>query len=298
MEVLNINDKIRNLLSKYIIYDDIISGKDKDFNNVKTTKIYNWLKENNIFNYAAGVLFITCYMVSSFVCRDSADEDEKENLEFLKSFNSLEEFILMLDEETFAQMCTDISYFVSLDLFSKKQLINHSLNEKEFLKNIFPCYFFEILYYLNPIDSKELLNYYYENYKHINDKNVALEDTICQGVDDLIELERQDFDSYKYIILDMIEVYYKYNIYLLSNDFEVDEYSSVIVEMVESDLNKFIYSTISNVAVLEPLVRGYLECNILPKEEKQKIEEFYKVNSNKSKLAKVLKKSNDLKKKN
>ena len=56
----------------------------------------------------------------------------------------------------------------------------------------------------------------------------------------------------------MIETYYKYNIYMLYNGFEVDEYSSTIVEMVESDLNGLVLSSIGNPVIIEPIVRNYL----------------------------------------
>lgn len=298
MEIGNINIGIRKMLSKCINYGDIVNGKDEDCDNFKTIELYNYLKDNNLFDYAAGILFITSYFVSNLVCKDFPDDDaEKEKLEILKSFNSLEEFKLILDEDYFAELCADVSYFNSLDLFSKKQVIMYSLEDKAFLKQIFPCYILDILYYLNPVDSKELLDRYHENYDYSKSKNIALEDTICQGVDDLIELEYQDFDSYKYVILDMIEIYYKYNIYLISNNTKVDEFSELIIEMIESNLNELIKSTINNAVVLEPIVRSYLEYNILSIDEKDKIEDFYKVNSNKVRLAKVLKKSNDLKNK-
>ena len=294
MKVLNINECIRKYMDEFVNKRDDSKKENNEFYGEMVLQLYDLLKNNDGFYYILGIIFTTSYMVSNFVYELFPD-GTKEKLEYLESFNSLDELNLMIDEKIFMYLFEDIEYFNSLDLFSKKEIINDSLSKKEILNKMFPCYLLDVLYYLNPVNSKELLELYYENYNYSKDKNVALEDTVCQGVDDLIELESQDFYNYKIVILDIIEEYYKYNMYLKFNNLNKDEYSDEIMEMIESDLDNLIICTIDNYIILEPIVRSYVEYNTLSDEQKIEVEKFYNISSNKSKLLKVLKKSNDLK---
>ena len=127
--------------------------------------------------------------------------------------------------------------------------------------------------YLDFIPVSMVEEKYDENFGICKDKNIAIEDTICEMIDYLADLEEEDYDTYKSFFGDILEVYYMYNKYLLDNDRKTDEYASDIVDKLVRDKEGFINYSCSNEFVIEPVIRDYLSYCLLDKNEKKKINE-------------------------
>ncbi len=292
MKIINYNDKVRKNLSRLI---NEAMKKDKDYKYVKLFySLFKKIKNNSgVYDYILGLIFESVYLVTNFtLMMYPDDEDLLNSIYYLKSFSSIEELKESLTIYDFINYLQDVDYFYTSDSYYKKSVVESSLKDKDFLMNFFPCFLVDVLSYLNRYDASEVLEEYHERLK-TNDEN-AFENAVIMTMEDLINLEKKDFDAYKFVVLEMIETYYMYKKSLLSLE-ESDEMDIILISLIEEDLISLVYFSVNNIAVLESLISGYLKYNLLSEKELKDIKKYYDNENNKNKLLKVIKKSNNLK---
>lgn len=292
MKVVNYNDEVRKYLIKL---KNEVMKKDKDYKYVEL--FYNLFKKikngSGVYDYILGLIFESAYLVTNFtLTMYPEDEDLLKSIYYLKSFSSIEELKGHLTINGFINFLQDVDYFYDSEPHYKRNVVEVSLKDKDFLIKLFPCFLIDVVSYLNKYDASAVLEEYHERLK-INDKD-AFRNTVSITVEDLINLEEKDFDAYKYVVLEMIETYYMYKKYLLSSS-SLDKIDLNIVSMIEEDLVSLVYFSVNNIAVLEKLVSGYLEYKLLSKEKLEEIKNYYNDINNKNNLSKIIKKSNNLK---
>lgn len=290
MKVVNYNENLRKILRNLIIE---ITKKEEYL--YLFYQLYDDIKNKcGIYDYLLGLAFESAYLVTSISLKHyPQDKELLKSFSYLKSFYSIEELKESLTINTFINLLEDVTYFYDSALYYKREAVKNALDDKEFIMSIFPSFLIDALTYLNRYDASVIVDEYYERVKE-NSEN-AFNDTISMSTEDLIRLEKEDFDSYKYIILEMIEYYYKYKKYLLSNNLLYDEFDIDIISMIEEDLLSTVYFSISNKTLLEKIISGYLEYKLLSNEKLEEINEHYNNKNNKKAFIKIMKKSYELK---
>lgn len=298
MKIKNYNDYIRNYVGNliYFLDDNYKEEKEKSINEL--CMLFDKLKDNSeLSKYISGVLYETSYITQNAILkRNPDDKNTIKKLNKLKSYRFIEDFIYEMDNDMFIFICGEVLYFNELDLSFKKTFLMDSINEedKDKILELFPSYLLDILYYFNRYDASLILDEYEE--RLYNNEENAKENTIYFCVEALIELEKQDFNAYKYIMLDMLEVYYKYEKYLIKNDYiNKDLINTKIISMIEEDLLSTVYYSVNNKVILNSIVNGYLSYSLLSEPLKNNINKFYAKEDMKKSLIKVIKKSNKLK---
>lgn len=287
VKILNYNDYFRQY----------ISTESEEKESQESLLLFERIKKNDDFSkFLAGIIYECAYI--SYIGQLKLypnDSELKENLEFLQELNDIEEFIFALDKEIFDDLCEEVAYVHALEYYSKRNFISYVLEHKEFLRKAFPCYVIDLLFYLNRYDASVIIDSYYE--RLYNDDKNPFFNTVKSSVEELFTLEEQDFFAYKYIVLDMIEGFYKYNKFLESlgiADGNVEE----IISEISKDLNFFIYYLSRDRKVLRTIIEGYIKYNIASKEDLENIDGYFEENENKKEITKILKKCNKLKKEN
>lgn len=294
MKVVNYNEFSRKYFSelKFLLRKNT-DVKNQEYLNL-FYELYDGIKnDSGIYDYLLGLIFETAYLVNNFSLKLCPEDNELLRCSlYLKSFSNIQELKEKLTISTFDNFLEDVTYFYDSDLYYKRNVIECSIKDKDYLMSIFPCFLIDAFSYLNRYDVSMII-YEYQQRLSLNDEG-AFNNTVKSNVEDLINLEQKDFSSYKYILLEMLESYYKYKKYLFSNNILMDEYDVDILSMVEDDLLGTIYFSVNNIKLLYKIVSGYLECNLLSKEELSKIND-YNINNNKKNFVKVMKKSYKLK---
>lgn len=275
MEVLSYNDFFRKFISEKLTNLKVESEKEYDF---FVSMLYDELLENKeFFDISVSVMYLTSYVVN-YVSFKMFPEDKTliNNVDFLRSFSSIDELINIMDEDIFRTLCDDTVLFDTSCYYVRKKYIMESMNDKKFLLKMVPSFIIDMIVYGIKYTPSYILDEYYRRLKETKDKSVALEDSICFGVEFLIKLEEDDIDNYKEVFHNMIKTYYVYNKYLLSNKEDLDEYAIDIMSMIESNVKDLMMFSSNNGDLLEPIVRDYLSYSLLPEDKKIEIENFYK----------------------
>ena len=210
MEAVNYNDKIRNFILTKLDYK-----KNKDnYEELrkKADDLYKIIEEDeNKKRLFIGVMYLTSYIVNYIaLIRYPEDENLRNDVEFLKNFSSIDEFIYSLDDEIFFTLCQDTALFASYDYYSKKMCILKSIKDKKFILKMFPFFVNDIVGYGSEYTPSCITDYYYKRKLDVKDENVAMEDAVCFGVEFLIKLEKQDPENYDKVFDSIIKLYYKY----------------------------------------------------------------------------------------
>lgn len=277
MEVVNYNDKIRNFILTKLDYNN---NKDNyEELRKKADDLYKIIEEDeNKKRLFIGVMYLTSYIVNYIALKKyPEDENLKNDVEFLKSFSSVDEFIYSLDDDIFFTLCQDTALFASYDYYSKKMCILKSIKDKNFILKMFPFFVNDIVGYCSEYTPSYITDYYYKRKLDVKDENVAMEDAVCFGVEFLIKLEKQDPENYEKVFDSIIKLYYTYNKYLLSNGLELDYYAEDTMSMIENDIDSLKMFSINNGDLLEPIVRDFLSFSILPIERQKEIFEAKKI---------------------
>lgn len=305
MKVVNYNDDFRKK-----VYELALKlNKKENYNDEKFVNLfsefYNNIKKGSPFyDYLLGLVFETAYLVTSFSCTIYQHDDElKNSMSYLKSFSNIDELRDRLTINVFLNFLIDVETFYNSDLHYKKIVVENALKDKGYLINLFPCFLNDVMFYLNKYDASVILDTYYEKVQSKDED--PINNTILENLDDLIVLEEKDFDSYKYVVLEIIEIFYKYKKYLLSKGFlydnsdkedETDDgYDIDIISMLENDLLASVYFSIKNESFLKRIISGYIEYKLLPCEKVREIDSFYEDKDNRKDYAKIIKKSYKLK---
>lgn len=285
MKIVNLNDKIRKYLSR-LIKDMSIKEEDNKCYDL-FYDLYDNVKNNSgAYDYLLGLVFESSYVITKFTLKMYPDDKElMENFSNLKKVSNIEDLKIMLTMDLFLELLYDTDCFYDSDSYFKRNVVEYSLEDKDFLMKIFPSFLIDVLSYLNMYDTTSILNNYNDRKKQ-NDKD-AFNNTIKMSVEDLINLEQKDFEAYKYIILEMIEVFYAYKKYMIYNNYIYDDIDIIILSMIEENLISIIYYSINNISMLEKIITGYLEYSLLSIEDKKDINE-YNSNENNKNYSKVL----------
>lgn len=275
MKVVNYNDIFRNFISKKLTISED-NGEEEYVSCVR--ELYDHLLENEeAFNFSISIMYLTSYIVNYVAFRKYPDDEVLiNNVNFLRSFSSVDELINIMDEDIFKTLCDDTVLFDTSCYYVRKKYIMESMNNKNFLLKMVPNFINDVIMYSMKYTPSYILNEYYKRYKETGDKNVALEDSICFGTEFLIKLEEDDIDNYKEVFYNMVRTYYVYNKYLLSNKEDLDEYAIDIMSMIESNVKDLMMFSSNNGDLLEPIVRDYLSYSLLPEDKKIEIQNFYK----------------------
>lgn len=305
MKTINYNDNFRKKASELASK----LNKKENYNDAKIvnlfSNLYNNIKKGSpIYDYLLGLFFETTYLVTSFSWSFyQNDEELKNSMTYLKSFSSIDELRERLTISVFFNFLLDMETFYNSDLHYKKIVVENALKDKSYLTNLFPCFLNDVIFYLNGYDASVILDVYYEKVKSKDED--PINNTILENMDDLIILEEKDFNSYKYVFLEIIEIFYKYKKYLLCKGFLYDDpnkddeindgYDIDIISMLENDLLGSIYFSVKNESFLKRIILGYIEYNLLPSEKVKEIDSFYENEDNRKDYAKIIKKSYKLK---
>lgn len=270
----------------------------KDQDSKEYSALYKRIKENNEDSkILAGILYEAAYICClAELAYDQKKQNESQNIRFLQEFCDIEEFIYAMDEAIFDDLCDDFLYFLYSDLYTKKRMLSFIPSDDEYLKKAYPCYLLDLLFYSNKLDASMLIEGYYDRLNK-GDKT-AFFNSVEAGVEELFMLEAEDFFSYKYIILDMLESAYKYYKYLLENNLLNNQSVREIIEQIDFDLTSFIYLWSKDKNVLRIIIEGYLKYNILSVNDIENIDNYFKSDEKKKAISKVLKKCNKLKNEN
>lgn len=280
MKVVNYNESIR----QSVVNADLSSIYD----------IYDGAKNGDFYSkYVVGVLYETAYMVSCGLLKlYPNDEDSLQDKKYFETFDSIDDFIFQMDEDMFFDLFDDVNYFEGLNLYSKRVFVESTLKDKKVM-SFFPCFLLDAFSFLNKYDASVIVDEYYERSRE--NKESAFSDSVSATIEGLILLEKEDFDAYRYLILDMVGDYYTYYNYLLLTGKIEDSYESDLVKMIEEDLNSLIGFSISNINLLQTLVNGYLTYKLLDKNELNEMSCFYKDTKNNDKVLRLVNKTKRLK---
>lgn len=280
MKVVNYNESIRR------------SIVDCDFS--RLYDIYDSAKNGDSYSkYVVSVLYETVYIICcGLLSLYPNDDDFRKDKKYFESFESIDDFLFQMDEEMFFDLCDDVDYFESLSLYEKRFFIQSALKDKK-VKTFFSGFLLDAFSYLNKYDASVIVEEYYDNLNE-NIKN-TFSDSVNGSVENLLILKKENFDAYKYMILDMVSDYYIYYNYLFLIGEIGDSYESHLVKMIEEDLDSLIGFSFNNIKLLNTLVRGYLTYKLLSKDQLEEISCFYKNSKNYDKVIKLVNETKRLK---
>lgn len=268
----NINDIIRNKISKrfYFKKSEEFDQKIDEF----FCEVMNNKKDNKM---DISVIYLTSFMINYLTySRFKENEEVKMNMSRLLDFSSLDDFINKLDKETLKMMIKDVIYFNNFCYFIKKKYVLKSLEKSKKIIKLAPTYFMDVLSYNKNFTVKDIIREYNRSYKDCFNHNVALEDTICYAVDNILDLYDNNIDNYKSIMIDIINTYYMYNRYLLLSDSKMDENAIDIMDFLEYDTPGSILYASSDSEFLESVIRDYLSYELLDDKNKNEIINYLK----------------------
>ncbi len=263
---MNNIDKIRNQICE-------IFNMSEEKAKVELKKIYddrltNQKKLEPFFE----IVFHTSYAINYFI--KATTNKPEAYYKYLDKCTSINDFIEKLSFDDFYAYCDDVRFFQSLHKYQKKSFLNKSLEQRNKISKVSSYYMEDVKNINKIIPTSIIIKKYKENFEITKDKLVATEDTICEMIDYLIDLEEEDYNAYESFFSDMLDVYYIYNKYLIENEMEVDEYANDIVDKLDRDKDGFINYSSANEYAIEPVIRDYLNYSLLNDEEKKKINAY------------------------
>lgn len=295
MKIVNLNEIARkNLFNK----EEYIKNLKLDTDKVSKFYLEEMDFESKKDEYISGLLFVSSYIYNIVASKYyGEDKDIKERLELFNSINDIKELntLLIEDFELFKSLWLESIFFTDVDTDIKRLYYKKALEHKEKLTQIFPAIILDFLYFENKKDISFIEDDYNERLQK-EEKEEAYSKTISCAVEKLIELEKDDSDSYNYVIIELAEYFYRYNKYLLDNGFLDESVEKNILEMIEDNVLSVMYFSIDNVVILKSLVSNYLRYVTLNEYELKEIEDYYKGSKKSSKrLKKIISISDGLK---
>ena len=285
MKILNYNDYFRKSLND--IYLEL--KQENSFRHLNEF-LYKLQGESSFNDYIIGLLYESSFVVCSLSLKYLPDDKQlQNNIKFLKKFSNIKELKENLTLGTLLSFLEDTSFFYNSDFNFKKKSLENSLKDKEYIINIFPSFLNDLLFCFNKYNISEIMDEYIKNVS-MEDKN-AFNKTVNISVNNLIDLESKDFSDFKCMILEIMESYYIYKKYLLSNNFLFDDSDIKLISMIENDLLSTVFSSVNNKEILSKLVSGYLEFKLLSKDKLIKVKEYYNDKNARKDIQKIIKKS-------
>ena len=285
MKILNYNDYFRKNLND--IYLEL--KQENSFKRLNEL-LYKLQKKSSFNDYIIGLLYESSFVVSSLSLKYLPDDKQlQNNIKFLKKFSNIKELKENLTLGTLLSFLEDTSFFYNSDFNFKKKSLENSLKDKKYIINIFPSFLNDLLFYFNKYNISEIMDEYVK-YVSMEDKN-AFNKTVNISVNNLIDLESKDFSDFKCMILEIMESYYIYKKYLLSNNFLFDDSDIKLISMIENDLLSTVFSSVNNKEILSKIVSGYIEFKLLSKDKLIKVKEYYNDKNARKDIQKIIKKS-------
>lgn len=275
MKAVNYNDIVRekiisSIIKKENMNDDELIESINDF--------YLKIKDNEkLFDLVVKIIYLTSYILTFYTnYRFPDDEQTISFMSFLRSFLSIDDLKNQMNSDIFTDLCLDTISFYNSDYYIRKKMVERSLDDKDYLSSKVSLFINDVVSYGKNYDDKSIMDYYYKRLKQTSDIEVSKEDAICMGCELLIKLADDDPDNYDSLMYNIIDQYYTYNKYLLSNDKEADEYALDNVDYIENNCKSLVMHLKNNGEMLEPIIRDFIEYNLLDKKEKKKINDFYR----------------------
>ena len=234
-DIDNPNTKIRKFLKS--LFNDVDYYNEnkllKSMNNIKI------LKNSDIFDLIVEVLY-TDAIYSEFMNNLGYFCTRIVNIEYeyIKNMHSIKEFKNYLYENdlTMLRFIKNSIEFDDAYLMDKKDILT-CVNKKSFeLSNI---YLFDKISYAKPFDMNEVHSIYKKNLDSFKDKNLVLIRSANDLSIDLLDLSYYDSKNYKDMFYKVLEIYYKYNKYLISINEVISLENELLLKKIEENLNAF-----------------------------------------------------------
>ena len=234
-DIDNHNTKIRKFL-KSLFNDVDYYNKNKLLKNIDNIKI---LKNSDLFDLIVEVLY-TDAIYSEFMNNLGYLCTRIVNIEYeyIKNMHSIKEFKNYLYENdlTMLRFIKNSIEFDDAYLMDKKDILG-CVDKKSFeLSNI---YLFDKISYAKPFDMNEVHSIYKKNLDSFKDKNLVIIRSASDLSIDLLDLSYYDSKNYKDMFYKVLEIYYKYNKYLISINEVISLENELLLKKIEENLNAF-----------------------------------------------------------
>lgn len=234
-DIDNPNTKIRKFL-KSLFNDVDYYNKNKLLKNIDNIKI---LKNSDLFDLIVEVLY-TDAIYSEFMNNLGYLCTRIVNIEYeyIKNMHSIKEFKNYLYENdlTMLRFIKNSIEFDDAYLMDKKDILG-CVDKKSFeLSNI---YLFDKISYAKPFDMNEVHSIYKKNLDSFKDKNLVIIRSASDLSIDLLDLSYYDSKNYKDMFYKVLEIYYKYNKYLISINEVISLENELLLKKIEENLNAF-----------------------------------------------------------
>ena len=234
-DIDNPNTKIRKFL-KSLFNDVDYYNKNKLLKNIDNIKI---LKNSDLFDLIVEVLY-TDAIYSEFMNNLGYLCTRIVNIEYeyIKNMHSIKEFKNYLYENdlTMLRFIKNSIEFDDAYLMDKKDILG-CVDKKSFeLSNI---YLFDKISYAKPFDMNEVHSIYKKILDSFKDKNLVIIRSASDLSIDLLDLSYYDSKNYKDMFYKVLEIYYKYNKYLISINEVISLENELLLKKIEENLNAF-----------------------------------------------------------
>ena len=318
MRVNNYTNDIReNIIQIFdlVLTDDVIEAVVLDYygsdeenediseeleNKIKIAKrVFDAFQKTKLFKPAIEAMFICEYINVHMNYTFEQDVDVKEsimeNIETLDDYENIEDFISTLDFTEFCILYSNLKeFYLDLTFYQKRSYIENLKEKSTNLSKKYPLFVNDFIFYMNKYDLYEILDKFNNYMVNYNNENLAIKDTIEEFLEPLKVLSLEDINNYNYIICGLIEKFYSYIKYLEGFGYSINKDQKMIMQMIETNIESLIVSSIDNKCIVGELIRGYINYEL----KKDDINKFYdsdkKQNLN---VHKIIKKTHEIKNK-
>ena len=283
-EVLNINNLIRKYL--FSVFED------DNFYNKDCSKIINLIRQSDVFDMVADVLYNDIMTLKCYDDLTALEEDKDDELDYLKGLYEIEEFKenLLDDEDMFLNIIYySIEYYL-MGMPEKREMLEKLLKNNMYDYFLNKNYILDVLDYKRKYELSDACSFYYEALEEEKDKKISIAQATDLLCDDLIMLYSYNEDEYRDIFYKISELFYKtfkYKQFIGKN--VLDEEVSV-VSLMESDFDKYLKDSSNNLSMREIVINGFYEFVSLNDVQRQNIIDYYNDLEGKHKLKNFTKK--------
>ncbi len=318
MRVNNYTNEIREtvlqIFDKFLT-DDVIEavvlnyyGSEEDNEDIseelenkikKAKKVYEAFEKTKLFKPAIESMYICEYINvhMNYSFEEDADLKESimENIETLDDYENIEDFISTLDFTEFCILYSNLKeIYLDLSFYQKRSYIENLKEKSSGLSKKYPLFINDYIFYMNKYDLYEILDKYNNYMVNYNNENLAIKDTIEELSEPLKVLSLEDINNYNYIVCGLIEGFYSYVKYLEGFGYSINKEQKNIIDMIETNIETLIVSSIDNKCILGELIRGYINSEL----KKDDINKFYDNDKTQKKnVYKIIKKTHEIKNK-
>lgn len=286
MVVKNYNDDYRKMIT------DVANTRSK------ISSLYDFLEQHEDYlKYVYELVAFTAYVINYDIIKDGeTDEDYENAMIIIEALNGADDVTsLISDKDFFVNLYDWCVEFCNLSINLRKEIMVNATDKLELLKRLFPASINDFIYYCSDYNPGEILDDYHAKLEYYDDEKIALDDCVEYYTEVLCSLKNKDYYKFKYLVLEMFEVYYKYNKYLLASKTETDFFAKNLIDLSEVNLSLTIFGIQKNPQMLKAIVRNYIIYNNLDEKVKMLVDDYYQEKENGVSLTKVYKQSRRLK---